>query len=37
MGSVFGEKVTRLLERALQERIPAIMVTSTAARECRKA
>jgi acetyl-CoA carboxylase carboxyl transferase subunit beta len=29
MGSVFGEKVTRLLERALDERIPAIMVTST--------
>jgi acetyl-CoA carboxylase carboxyl transferase subunit beta len=29
MGSVFGEKVTRLLEHALEERIPAIMVTST--------
>jgi acetyl-CoA carboxylase carboxyl transferase subunit beta len=29
MGSVFGEKVTRLLERALDEKIPAIMVTST--------
>ncbi len=29
MGSVFGEKITRLLERALHERIPAITVTST--------
>lgn len=29
MGSVFGEKVTRLLEHCLEERIPAIMVTST--------
>jgi acetyl-CoA carboxylase carboxyl transferase subunit beta len=29
MGSVFGEKVTRLLEHALQERIPAVAVTST--------
>ena len=29
MGSVFGEKVTRLLEHALEERIPAVMVIST--------
>jgi acetyl-CoA carboxylase carboxyl transferase subunit beta len=29
MGSVFGEKVTRLLEHALEEKIPAITVTST--------
>ena len=29
MGSVFGEKVTRLLEHCLDEKIPAIMVTST--------
>ena len=29
MGSVFGEKVTRLLEYALAERTPAIVVTST--------
>ncbi len=29
MGSVFGEKVTRLLEHCLEERIPAVMVTST--------
>ncbi|MBV9470191.1 MAG: acetyl-CoA carboxylase carboxyltransferase subunit beta [Abitibacteriaceae bacterium] len=29
MGSVFGEKVTRLLERALEEKRPAIMVIST--------
>ena len=29
MGSVFGEKITRLLERALDERIPAVIVTST--------
>ena len=29
MGSVFGEKITRLLEGALREKIPAIVVTST--------
>lgn len=29
MGSVFGEKVTRLLEGALREQCPALMVTST--------
>lgn len=29
MGSVFGEKVTRLLERALEERRPAIVCIST--------
>ena len=29
MGSVFGEKVTRLLERALEERRPAIVAIST--------
>jgi acetyl-CoA carboxylase carboxyl transferase subunit beta len=29
MGSVYGEKITRLLERALEERRPAIVVTST--------
>lgn len=29
MGSVFGEKITRLFERALKERRPVITVTST--------
>jgi acetyl-CoA carboxylase carboxyl transferase subunit beta len=29
MGSVFGEKITRVLERALDECIPAVVVTST--------
>lgn len=29
MGSVFGEKVTRLLERALEQKRPAVMVIST--------
>jgi acetyl-CoA carboxylase carboxyl transferase subunit beta len=29
MGSVFGEKITRLLEGALHECIPAVIVTST--------
>lgn len=29
MGSVFGEKITRLLERGLEERLPVITATST--------
>jgi len=29
MGSVFGERLTRLFERALQERLPVITATST--------
>ena len=29
MGSVFGEKITRLFERALEEKIPVITATST--------
>ena len=36
MGSVVGEKVTRIIEKAIEERLPVLAITSSGVRECRK-